>query len=148
MDSKCYHLSHITIKSLEDFIRDKGVSASESLLLNIRDFDNLALRHRESSNLSLPNPYYILRVLIQIDYANEVGINQIRIGKNESETLYNNFDPYHETIYRCGYCGNIVDRNGNELNNIERQNKISILEKYKHAIDVQNVPGKCCIDEF
>ena len=47
-----------------------------------------------------------------------------------------------QTVYRCGHCGRIVDKNGLELEGYQREYHIALLEKYNDI--TQLVTGTCC----
>ena len=51
-----------------------------------------------------------------------------------------------QSIYRCGWCGNIVDLNGNELNDHDNDYNIAVLNKFGSKLTV-HVDGYCCNGE-
>ena len=51
-------------------------------------------------------------------------------------------DPKNEIIYRCGYCGNVVQADGAEFDSRTRLAKIETLERHKNKEQV--VHGACC----
>jgi hypothetical protein len=52
-----------------------------------------------------------------------------------------------ETVFRCGWCGNIVDSKGKELNQQDRMYAIKVLEKYGDSV-AKAVHGKCCESKY
>ena len=60
-------IGKITIKSLRDFITDSRFDNDVAILLNIFDFDELALEHRDTYAEPLSIPYRINRILIVED---------------------------------------------------------------------------------
>ncbi|HCT30051.1 MAG TPA: serine/threonine protein kinase [Bacteroidales bacterium] len=51
-----------------------------------------------------------------------------------------------DIVYRCGWCGNIVDFEGNELDYQTREYNIRIIKKFGQSV-VKKVHGKCCKDK-
>jgi len=49
-------------------------------------------------------------------------------------------------VYRCGYCGNITDKNGEALYDEEWEKSKKILDKYGDKF-TQKVNGECCKDD-
>ena len=52
-----------------------------------------------------------------------------------------------ETIYMCGFCGDIVDSLGNAIDYQTRNYNIKVIEKYGHSV-IKEVYGKCCRDKY
>ncbi len=59
----------------------------------------------------------------------------------------NNFRIEECTVYRCGWCGNFVDVDGNELDNDSAGYYQSVLNKFGHGL-VSLITGKCCSDRI
>lgn len=57
-----------------------------------------------------------------------------------------NHEIYEQTVYRCGYCGNIVNEDGSELSHVDYQYKAAILDSFGSQV-TQNVVGFCCKQE-
>jgi hypothetical protein len=47
-------------------------------------------------------------------------------------------------MYRCGWCGNIVDYKSSELTDRARQYKIELAQKFGDKIIEKPVDGNCC----
>jgi len=47
------------------------------------------------------------------------------------------------TVYRCGWCGNVVNFDGSELDPHARAYNIKIIEKFGHSVE-KHVDGYCC----
>lgn len=149
-----HYVKHISIKSIRDFILDNSLTENDTLLLNQLDFDGIVLEYRETYKEGIVIPYYLLRVQIQIDSLGRIPINRIGIVKDDNNRFENDYDPSvsiqpnddfkYETIFRCGWCGNVVDFDGSEFDSSTRQFKIDILNKYKTTVDVKRVNGVCC----
>lgn len=158
MQQSFHHIGSITIKSLKDFILDKMLTSNDTILLNHQNFDQIVLEYRTTYNESISIPYFLLQVLIKEDDTNKVPLNRIRLIANDINRSERDFEQFtngtsentidesysDEIIYRCGYCGNIVDFDGSEYDNQTRQFKIKILEKFRSTVTVKNVAGKCC----
>lgn len=141
----------ISIKGIIDLILELKLTENDSLLLHSNNFDDIALEYRETYKESIGFPYYLLNVLIIADNTHRVGVNKIGILKNSqnkanSNAVFNSPDESHryDTIYRCGWCGNVVDFDGNEFDPITRNHVIKIYETYTDTIEVVKVNGECC----
>ena len=149
-----HYIRQQSIKSIRDFILDNDLTESDTLLLHQSDFDNLALEYRQTYKSSIEVPYFLLSVLIREDKTGKVPVNRVGIIREDINRFENDFDPKlanqpdekfaFETIYRCGWCGNVVDFDGREFDNTTRQFKINILEKYESSVTVKQVSGECC----
>lgn len=51
-----------------------------------------------------------------------------------------------DIVYRCGWCGNIVDSEGEELDSQTRDYNIRILEKFGRSVE-EHIHGNCCKDK-
>ncbi|WKL44887.1 hypothetical protein [Flavobacterium sp. ZE23DGlu08] len=142
----------ITIKTLKDYIVDCKLE-DKVILLNSQNFDTIVLEYRDFYNESMEIPYSIIGILITEDNTKKVPLDRIGLINDD------NFDPQnhiHEETYdlydgeeahRCGFCGNIVDENGNELYDEERARIIRSIENFENPI-VSKSHGKCCRDEW
>ncbi|SMC94471.1 hypothetical protein [Pedobacter nyackensis] len=143
-----------SIRTLRDFILDNSISENDTVLLNQIDFDELALEYRDDYKENLVVPYYLLTVLIKEDEMNSTPVGRIKVVKHDSERFagdYNNIkisgpsESYaYDIIYRCGWCGNVVDFDGRELEDSTKKFKISILEKFSRTVKQPSVNGECC----
>lgn len=149
-----HHIREITIKSLRDFILDNELTEKDTLLLNQVNFDDLVVEYRETYKESIFIPYFLLRVLIQYDNFAKIPLNRVGVIIGDNNRFENDFDTKvvdqpnddfkYETIYRCGWCGNIVDFDGLEFDSSTRQFKIDILKKFEDTVTVEKVNGNCC----
>jgi len=88
-------------------------------------------------------------VLIKEDESYSVPINRIKVIQNDTESIrsYEESIPdLSDPIYRCGWCGNVVDYNGKELSVEMRSYNIGLVEKYPYDVTVKSVHGNCCDD--
>lgn len=149
-----FYIGNITIKSLRDFILDNNLTDHDTLMLNQVDFDNIIIEFRAIYNEGIIIPYYLIGVLIEVDSLGRVPFNRIGIIKDDNNRFENDYtqdkldqpndDFKYETIYRCGWCGNVVDFDGSEFDSSTRQFKIDIYEKYKDTLSVKRINGMCC----
>lgn len=138
-------IGKITIKSLRDFILDNDLTDNDTILLSQVDFDELAFEHKETYKQSLIEPYLIIGVLIKEH--SRILANKIGIVKDDSESIRFIPEPVYDEsdiVYRCGYCGNVVDYDGEELTPGFRQANIELLEKFGAEVVVKHVTGFCC----
>jgi len=148
--------NRILIKSIRDFIIDNKLGVKDSILLNPRNYDDIILEYRATYKESINIPYYLLRVLIKEDTDSQVPEERIGLLKNDgnrtvkdyqkNELEKNQPDESHkyDIIYRCGWCGNIVDFDGSEFDAHTRLFKIKIHQKFRDTIVERKVNGKCC----
>lgn len=153
-----HYIGSVTIKSIKDFILDKTLTDRDTILLNRVNYDQIVLEYRTTYNESITVPYFLLQILVKEDNTNKVPVNRIGLIVDDTSRSDNDFEQFtngtsvntidenysDEIIYRCGYCGNIVDFDGSEYDNQTRQFKIKILEKFRSTVTVKNVAGKCC----
>lgn len=155
MEKVKFHLRAFTVKGIRDYILDHSVSNQDTFILSQYDFDELALDYRNTYAESIEVPYILLGVLIREDETNKIQKGTISHIKNDlgrsaiSERMdLKNSGPdssyEFETIYRCGWCGNVVDYDGSELNNDTLAFQISVLDKFKNTINQPHVTGYCC----
>jgi hypothetical protein len=154
-DSTIHHLGVIRIKSLRDYILDNSLGEDDTITLNQRDFDALALEYRRTYNEGIDVPFNLLRVLIKEDESLRVHVGKIKVIKNDEERDYEDYlnieedldaQYKYDNIYRCGYCGNVVDFDGKEFSDDTRRFKIGILEKFEKTVKQTSVHGACCRD--
>lgn len=147
----------ISIKSLRDFILDMSLTEHDTILLHQYNYDDIMLEYREAYKESLNGKYYIISVLILEDIRSSVPQNRIGVIKNDYNRYKNDYksesfkvintpdDSYaYDVIYRCGWCGNVVDFDGAEFDPEIRAFKIKTHQKFKHTITEIKVNGYCC----
>lgn len=153
-----HHIGPITIKSIKDFILDKMLTENDTILLNRENYDQIVLEYRTTYNESITIPYFLIQILVKEDNTNKVPVDRIGLIVNDTSRSDRDFEQFtngstentidesysDEIIYRCGFCGNIVDFDGTEFENQTRAFKIKILEKFRSTVTVRNVNGKCC----
>lgn len=148
----------LTIKSIRDFIVDNGLKETDTIILNSLNFDDIVLEHRQTYDESMQVPYYLLRVrIIESDFSKKVSLDQIKVIQNDPQRTFEDYLPISERelkfsdlsyndkiIYRCGWCGNVVDSDGTEFSVETKKYKINVLEKFEVNITQKDVHGKCC----
>jgi len=139
-------IGKISIKSLRDLILDSNLTDRDTVLLHQKDFDELAVEYRETYNESFQIPYLLLDVLIKEDKRLTTSQGRIVVLTNDTESVRTNIieDNPYETIYQCGWCGNIVGYDGSKLNSEIRKDKIRIHQKHNNTITEKQVNGYCC----
>lgn len=146
------YIGNITLKSLRNAILDYRITERDSILLHQENFDSIALEYRETYKENLPYPFFYLGVFVNACEYGLISIGKIEIKRMasvpnrnviENEELYPPFD----CVYRCGWCGNVVDFDGALLDPKIRQENIRVLEKFGNDIRQIKVHGKCCADK-
>ena len=150
-------LGTITILSIRNFILDSGLTSSDAVVLNTLNFDDIVLEYRETYKESIPIPFYLLEVLIVEDESMKKYMNRIKASRDDRRRFEGDYlqskikdiqlsdlsnDDMH--IYRCGWCGNIVDYNGAELSSEAKLRKFEVLKNFEKQIKVTKVDGRCC----
>lgn len=140
----------ITIKALRDFILDNDITEADTLILTPADYGAIATEHYNTFKDRLPSPHFLTRVMIKENEGTpfpdgRVGIivNDDRPSQSDYEDqLKEKFDK-NEHIYRCGWCGNIVDQDGQQVTAAVRAHKIWLHSRVSND-NVHRVDGYCC----
>lgn len=147
------YIRTISLKSIRDYILDNNITENDTILLNSDDFLNIALEYRQTYSEGIQYPYYLIRVMIKEDDYMKVPPGRIGIVKDDESRFEMDYKGYeneldtsyeNETIYRCGWCGNIVDFDGVQFDQETRNFKIRILQKFQSTVNVIQVNGQCC----
>ncbi|WP_299769005.1 hypothetical protein [uncultured Dokdonia sp.] len=143
-----YISGKITYRLLRDIILDERLTNEDTIILNPSCFDDVILEYRDTYGESMTFPHLLLGVLIREKDDERIPIRRIGILRNDDisdrNIEINTFNYYDgEIVYRCGWCGSIVDKNGIVLNGYDRERSINYIQNYKNSI-VHNVPGNCC----
>jgi hypothetical protein len=149
----------VTILSIRNFILDRGLSERDAVSLNTINFDDIVLEYRKTYNQSIPLPFYLLGVLITEGELKKTSFNIIKASRDDyrryegdhlpfksNEILFSDLTYSDKHIFRCGWCGNVVDSNGYEFDAITKTRTIEILKKFEKMIKMTKVNGKCCPD--
>jgi hypothetical protein len=157
MEIQLEYVGKLTIKVVRDFILDKKLADRDTVVLNYINFDDLALEFRETYKQSLPEPYILLSVLVEQDFGSRIPSDRIGLILNDprrprqirnAEDLKQSLLNSEEIIFRCGFCGDIVDPNGEELDNKAYVRHRQILETRKAKGFVREIVGYCCHDKY
>lgn len=151
----------LTIKTIRNFIIDNELTENDTIILNSSNFDDIILEYRQTYNEGIILPFYLLRILIMEDFSTRVKLDRIKIVKNDPQRIFqdyissskkeidfNDLSFNDRIIYRCDWCGNVVDADGSEFSNEFKKHKINILQKYEQELNVKRVQGKCCLDRL
>lgn len=149
--SELKFMKAINLKSLRDTILDCKINNSDAIYLHLNDFDDIACEYRETYKESIVYPFFFLNVFIGVSERITVPSSVIRIERNVSipstqihiKEEMESFPPI-DTVYRCGWCGNVVDYDGSLLDFETRNEYISILEKFQQEVKEVKVHGNCC----
>jgi len=158
MQRNLQYIGRLTIKSIRDYILDNSISEEDTILLNPFDFDELTLEYRRDYNEGMPNPYFLMRVLLKEDASYSIPQGRIQIISKDTNRFHGDYAVTKETgpdkshqydnIYRCGWCGNFVDFDGAEFDDETRSFKIAIREKFSSTIIERSVNGRCCRHKY
>ena len=138
----------ITYRLLRDVILDENLTENDTIILNSKNFDDVVIEYLEDYGESMTFPHLLLGVLIRENEGESIPQNRIGILKDDTESARedtpNEFEYYDgEIVYRCGWCGNIVDKKGKELEGYNRDRAINYIENFKNPI-VKDTHGNCC----
>ena len=145
------YIGTINIASLVDYIRTTGIEEGRTIKLHPNDFDDVVLDHRRVYSQPFSAPFKLLGVPIEEDQSGKAPLNRVMIINEHSELYSRNErvlikdlpqDPRTEIIFRCGWCGNFVNENGELFDGETRQRKIELFETYKNR--EHRVNGQCC----
>lgn len=143
------YVGKITIQSLRYYILDYSLTENDTILLHQIDFDELALEYKETYNSSLSVPFVELGVLVDEDTGGIVPEGRVKVIKDDNRlqeirAAVDTLSESDEIIYRCGWCGNVVDFVGAELHPQTRLHKINVVERHKYSVTEERVHGACC----
>lgn len=138
----------ISYKVLRDYILDNSLNSSDKVFLNSQNYLELAIEYGNTYGGDMPQPFSILKVTIEESKDGKVPINRIGISRFENLRTdiirIGGFDyELDEVFYRCGLCGNLINRDGAVLSGIERKRAIRYLDSYSKP-NVQHIWGNCC----
>lgn len=139
----------INLYGIRNYILDTRLGEADTILFNPTDFDSIVLEHRKEFGDSLSVPFIYLSVLLKEDLDGKIPLNRIGIIKNDTQSIRiqkteSESEFYDgEIIYKCGWCGNIIDKEGNELTGMERERMIKYIKTHSDPITKES-NGKCC----
>ncbi|MDD2797460.1 MAG: hypothetical protein PHV20_02595 [Bacteroidales bacterium] len=148
--SETIRVSKIDLKKIREVIVEHNISELDTIYLHPNDLDYIALEYREMYNESIVFPFYLVGIFITMIDKSLICERTIKIERNVSfpKTIFENNQeelyPPFDVVYRCGWCGNIVDYDGSLLDSFTRNEHIRVLEKYKSEIKQIHVNGACC----
>lgn len=138
----------ISYKVLRDYILDNRLNSGDKIFLNSKEYLELVKEFKNTYNENIPHPFSILKVFIEESKNQIVPVNRIGISRFENLPAgiirIDGFDyELDEVFYRCGHCGNLINKDGETLNGIERKRAIRYLESYSKP-NVKHIWGDCC----
>lgn len=140
------YIGQINLISIREFIIDNALNEMEAIVLNQNNFDDLVLEYRDFYGTRMEVPFIYMGVRVLEEDANKVPINRIMVIDYEPIDNIESIN-LNEIVYRCGYCGDVVDYNGEKLHSQERLRKIELLKKYGNEIEVKHTMGECCVEK-
>ena len=132
-----------TIGYLRNFILDNHVECTDSIAIDVRMFDELALDYRNTYKEPIQIPFVFLNVWIKIADRGMIGRNNAIITKDDPPPQLQKEVVTNGKEYRCGYCGNLIDEFGNALTGERYELAIKRWKKFGEGIFSPAV-GKCC----
>jgi hypothetical protein len=146
VDSKLVKFDFPSIDYLKKFILRLGISEQEIITLNDRAFDELALDFRATFQELIPMTFIFEGVWIKMAPYSAVAFNQAAITSDDPRPKP---DADHsesiefKKIYRCGYCGVLLDEFGNGLTGNLYEMAMKRIKRHGETVFVPSV-GKCC----
>ncbi|MDO7874018.1 hypothetical protein Q5H93_04670 [Hymenobacter sp. ASUV-10] len=118
-----YRIEKITITSIRNWILDNEITEEDTILLNSYNFDDLVLEFRATYDKPISEPYHLLGILVDeaVEHAVPLGSILLLKGGNLSSQAHTNSDTMDDgsIIFRCGWCGNVVDESGKLLSSAQ-----------------------------
>lgn len=145
-DGELSYIGRISLMSIRNFISDNQLSEIDTIRLHPKNFDSFVLDYREYYGESLKLPFFMFDTRIEEDIKSQVPADRVMVVVDESRPTKIEIEnePIYATIYRCGYCGNVVDSDGSEFDPDTRRENTRILEDKKNIVTQQHVRGRCC----
>lgn len=140
-------IGKITIKSLGDLIIRRDLTIRDTIYISERNFDDIVLEYRDTYKNPLQKPFKIFDVVVEEDSNKVIKNGEVGIQYNvrSRSIVYEPVDesPEDGIVYRCGWCGNVVDYDGSELDPNIRSKYIHILQT-DSRVNTVSVSGYCC----
>ena len=149
-DGELSYIGRISLTSIRNFILDKQLSEIDTIKLHPKNFDSFVLDYREYYGESMKLPFFMFDTRIEEDTKSQVPADRVMVVADESTATRIEIEnePIYATIYRCGYCGNVVDSDGSEFDSDTRRENIRILEDEKNIVTQQHIRGRCCRSQW
>lgn len=150
--NEVHYIRFIEIKSLASFIRNRKLNKDDTIRVSLKCFDDIALNYRETYEEGIELPFFLDGVLIEPDMGGYIKNGYLGIIKDDINNpsrlpiIQENILPI-ETVYRCGWCGKIVDNQGDEHDRDTVARLIKLIERYGDDI-VERVNGRNCCYKF
>lgn len=148
-DGELFYIGRIGLMSIRNFILDNQLSEIETIRLQPKNFDSFVLDYREYYGESMKLPFFMFDTRIEEDTKSQVPADRVMVVDESRPTRIEiENEPIYSTIYRCGFCGNVVDSDGSEFEPDTRRKKVRILEDKKNLVTQQHVRGRCCRSQW
>lgn len=143
----------ITITALRDWILDRKLTEKDTILIHPYTFDDIVLEYRETYGTPIPARYFLLGVLVEESTQIPVPQDRVIVLQNDTRptrltsttVLLPTFDD-DRLLYRCSYCGDVVNSGGSLLDTDEKEVLVNWLLNRRSNTKVITVNGACCPD--
>ena len=139
----------ITLAAIQECVDVLELTEADTIRLHPYNFDSLATEYRDKYGYAMPEPFFVAGVWVEearpLDQPRDnvvVYFNDERARPSPYPTAPSLADD-DRLIYRCGFCGNLVDEKGRELDQVTRALHIKILE-CRGQKGVRHREGDCC----
>jgi hypothetical protein len=140
----------ITLKSIRYYVLDHKLNGEHLILLHHKNYELLSSEYRSLYKMALPIPYLVFDTPVTLDDTYHVPEGRIGITLNDEKSVQGERSQapldINEVVYRCGWCGSIVDFDGDELSYSEVGHKTDLLSQFGTDIEVKKITGRCCIN--
>jgi len=146
-----YYIGQMSLYSLRGWIIDNSLTEADTVLLHPATLELVMNEYRQLYREAMPDPYYLLGVLI--DEANGVRVPENRVvtlvGDDRADRPIQPVDkaagPVDDgrDIFRCGQCSSIINEQGEVLKGEARNYSIALLRMRGDA-GTRHVGGECC----
>lgn len=141
-------LKNTTINGLRYFILDNKLTENDTILMHPTDFETINQEHYKTYNIKLPHFLFLLKVLIRIDNdiqtKGRVSVIMDDTSLIMGECIEQQKEEETKVVYRCHYCGTILDSEGEELEKEVYSKDKDYLDRFGSLAKTENVTGFCC----
>ena len=136
----------ITISYLKNFILDNNVSENDSISLDQKMFDELALNFRETYKEPIKVPFIFLGVWIKISDENRVRLRRPVVTKNDqppSEETQADTGVSWDQVERCNNCGDLINSFGSKLEGYAHEIAVRRWRKFGDSVFIRSMCNDC-----
>lgn len=146
-----YYIGQVTLLAIRGWILDSGLTDKDTVLLHPTTFENVVEDYRQMYREPMPNPFFLLGVLI--DETTEVRVPENRVvalvgDERADRPMRPTGKPPQPVddgrdVYRCGWCGSIINDYGEVLEGEAREYSIFLL-RTRGDSGTRHRDGECC----